>query len=242
MSRAASAVLLIGALVACGDSEQGGTGANGGGASGPTGSGGAGGTGGAGGGGGTSPIAAEEAFRLLTGTFDSADQADMSPTYFAIQLTTCPVDAPELGERVLYIEQAVLETVTQPYRQRFYVVSPGADPTTQAVSAVYELQDPDAFIGACDGPKRTVTAAEAIARPGCDVLLTRASALSFAGGTSGKACESTLQGASYATSEVTLDEVALESWDRGYDDMDTQVWGATQGPYVFIRRTALPPP
>ncbi len=50
------------------------------------------------------------------------------------------------------------------------------------------------------------------------------------------------QGASYATSEVTLDEVALESWDRGYDDTDTQVWGATQGPYVFIRRTALPPP
>jgi len=61
----------------------------------------------------------------------------------------------------------------------------------------------------------------------------------FEGGTVGEGCESTLSGATYATSEVTLDASTLESWDRGYDAEGTQVWGATAGPYVFDRKTPL---
>jgi hypothetical protein len=33
----------------------------------------------------------------------------------------------------------------------------------------------------------------------------------------------------------------MESWDRGYDVDDRQVWGARTGPYVFERRSTGPP-
>jgi hypothetical protein len=51
----------------------------------------------------------------------------------------------------------------------------------------------------------------------------------------GKGCGSTLNGASYATSEVLLESTLLLSWDRGFDARDQQVWGATAGGYVFDR-------
>jgi len=58
----------------------------------------------------------------------------------------------------------------------------------------------------------------------------------------GDGCESTLRGAAYATSEVRLTLARMESWDRGFDRPGTQVWGATEGPYIFERVShALPP-
>ena len=61
----------------------------------------------------------------------------------------------------------------------------------------------------------------------------------FVGSTNGKECESTMNGATYATTEVTLTSKQLLSWDRGYDARDKQVWGATMGPYKFDRKSAL---
>ena len=58
----------------------------------------------------------------------------------------------------------------------------------------------------------------------------------FEGGTQGTGCGSTLQGATYATSEVTVQQDLLLSWDRGFNDDDVQVWGATAGAYRFVRR------
>ena len=57
----------------------------------------------------------------------------------------------------------------------------------------------------------------------------------WTGSTAGKECGSDLRGASYATSEVTISSSTLESWDRGYDAADKQVWGAEKGPYIFAR-------
>ena len=57
----------------------------------------------------------------------------------------------------------------------------------------------------------------------------------FYGATRENDCESSLRGASYATSEVRLFADAMHSWDRGYDADGVQVWGATAGPYEFLR-------
>ncbi len=177
-------------------------------------------------------------YRYLLGRFDSADQAQADNRYFAIQLLSCPVLAPALGEKVMYIEQARLESPQQPYRQRLYVVTPG-ETEGSAVSRVYELVAPQAAVNLCAGPERTFAASDVVAREGCDVVLSYQEGR-FVGGTVGKDCASTLQGASYATSEVILEESLLESWDRGYDANDRQVWGAVAGPYRFVRRTPLP--
>ena len=48
-------------------------------------------------------------------------------------------------------------------------------------------------------------------------------------------CPSDRKGAAYATSEVTITENELISWDRGYNDKDEQVWGAEKGGYHFLK-------
>ena len=39
----------------------------------------------------------------------------------------------------------------------------------------------------------------------------------------------------YATSEVTVSSDRIASWDRGYDQAGSQVWGAEKAAYVFDR-------
>ena len=217
------------------------TGSGGSGGAGGAGEGGSGGAGEGGSGGGmVSNDPASRLTRYLTGTFDSEAQSITNPQYFAIQLKACRIALPELGERVLYIEQAQLQQPQNPYRQRLYVVEPGADPETQARSRVFELLDPAVAVGLCDDPaSSTLTAANAEEKAGCAVELTWMED-HFVGGTQGNGCPSTLNGASYATSEVTAYEDRLETWDRGYDANDQQVWGAVAGPYIFDRKTAIP--
>ncbi len=177
----------------------------------------------------------DKAFAWLTGRFDSSEQAAANPTYFAIQLETCPVAAPGLGERVLYVEQARMDLLDSPYRQRLYVVEAGEGP--EVISRVFELATPASWIGACgESEPRGVTPDDVTERAGCAVHLTRSGLDGFVGGTQGTECESSLNGASYATSEVSLSAADLESWDRGFDADGAQVWGATAGPYRFIRQ------
>jgi hypothetical protein len=176
------------------------------------------------------------AFRYLLGRFDSATQARADPRYFSIDVEACRVEVPSLGPRVLYLEQA--RTGMAPYRQRLYVLErDGAD--DRVVSRVFELNTPRKYVGLCSDPSRAAfTPDDVVEREGCAVHLT-ARGDGFVGGTVGHSCESTLMGASYATSEVELRPDGFTSWDRGYDAAGRQVWGATAGPYRFVRRTPL---
>lgn len=187
------------------------------------------------------PDPAQELLRRLSGRFDSSAQAAADPEHYkAVQLHACVVLVPELGPRVLYIEQALLEQVRAPYRQRLYVVEPGPDGSV--VSRVFELRDPQASVGLCDAPggPRRFAASDVEERQGCRVQLVPTGDV-FRGGTTGKSCTSSLAGASYASSEVTVTPRTIESWDRGFDTGDHQVWGAQTGPYRFERRTAGEP-
>lgn len=174
----------------------------------------------------------------LTGSFNSAAQAAADPSYYNISLIGCPVDAPELGDTVLYIEQAVADTPNRPYRQRLYVLEAmdaDEDGARRGRSVVYSLIDEESFVGGCnDGGGWTVTAEEAEIRVGCEVVL-REEGDDFVGGTIEDQCTTTLYGATYATSEVTLSEDLIESWDRGWYDDGTHAWGATDGAYRFDR-------
>jgi hypothetical protein len=171
--------------------------------------------------------------RLLTGTFDSAAQAEEDPRYFAISLLTCRVDAPDLGELVLYVEQAMMGG--EPYRQRLYVVIADEPIVQNAHTEIYTFLDPGSVVGLCDRPGASVAPQAAELREGCDVQMSW-DGERMVGGTVGDGCASELNGARYATSEVTLTEDWLDSWDRGFDASGTQVWGAQAGPYRFDRR------
>ncbi|MFK7750665.1 MAG: CpcT/CpeT family chromophore lyase [Kordia sp.] len=57
----------------------------------------------------------------------------------------------------------------------------------------------------------------------------------YTGSTNEKECKSTIRGASYATSEVTIKANEIVSWDRGFDSKNEHVWGAEKAGYVFKR-------
>jgi len=176
----------------------------------------------------------------LVGRFDSKAQAARDRQYFAIQLRICRIQAEDIGLNVLYVEQARMDALAAPYRQRLYVLDRVGDPGSREVGArVLERADPDAAIGACDRQAALkLTRATVTERQGCVVFMVWDGA-QFTGTTRAKDCASTVEGASYATSEVTISASRFISWDRGFALDDTQVWGAVKGPYEFDRRTAL---
>lgn len=189
------------------------------------------------------PVPVEEVAALLTGTFDSAEQAAADPERVrAERLVAVRVPGSRLGAGapVLYVEQALLATPDRPFRQRFYRVEETAD--GGVVLRVLEPRVPVAVSGKWRDPSDLALfgAGDVVERLGCAVRLKRDDG-GWKGSTEGKGCPSALSGARYATSESALRDGRLESWDRGYDLEGRQVWGPKAGPVAFVRRSAGPP-
>ncbi len=170
----------------------------------------------------------------LLGQFDSSAQSQADKSYHDVTLTTCRAEAPALGEQVLYVEQAISDSLDEPYRQRIYVLEQdGPDTVT---SRIYALTDPAAAVGACAVQAPMNLAPDAVQeRTGCAVHLRWQHGV-FVGATEGQACSSGLRGALWASSRVVVQPDSLLSWDQGWSAPGVQAWGATDGPYRFVRR------
>jgi CpeT protein len=170
----------------------------------------------------------------LTGHFSSAAQAKTDMQYFEIHLHAARIWKDRQDGPWIYVEQARGDSLNEPYRQRVYHVVQLEDGTF--ASHVFELPDPEKAIGAWKDDKALagVTPQMLTTRTGCTVYMKYEDG-KFVGGTKEKECQSSLRGASYATSEVTATPEGLRTWDRGYDADGKQVWGAKAGPYVFER-------
>lgn len=171
----------------------------------------------------------------LSGSFSSAAQAQKDASYFDVRLHVAPIWTGRDDGPWLYVEQALGTQLDKPYRQRVYRLL--QLPDGQLESQVYELPQPDAVVSAWRNPASFPLAGPEtlLARSGCAVRL-RDEGTRFVGATEGRSCASALRGASYATSEVSLDANGIQSWDRGYDSTDQQVWGAVSGAYQFVRQ------
>ncbi len=179
----------------------------------------------------------------LVGSFDSSAQAAAEPEYFTITLHTAEVWPQRADGPWIYVEQAMAGMADKPYRQRVYRLSalPGSEDRVK--SEVFELPGTmdevvKNYAGAWKLPEplKGLTPDKLVAREGCAITLTRdEKSGSWIGSTAGDSCKSTLRGASYATSEVTMTKTMLQSWDRGFDASGKQVWGAVKGPYIFLK-------
>ena len=183
-------------------------------------------------------VSVERLAEWMTGSFSSAAQAEADPeNYFDVRLEMSRIWSSRTDGVWLYVEQAVATALDRPYRQRIYRVH---DVGAGAIlSEVFELPgDPLPYAGAFHDPGRFdgLKPEDLAKRVGCEVHLRRSGAQEFRGSTRGDGCASTLSGASFATSHVVVTPNRIESWDRGFDHEGAQVWGATQGPYVFLRR------
>ena len=169
---------------------------------------------------------------LMAGSYNSADQAKKDSTYYDITLHMYPIWIDDMSAKWLYVEQAVTANPDKPYRQRVYKLKTNSDGSIS--SYVYTLDNPDEYIGKWQTPSYFDDKAKSILtiREGCEVIM-RKDGKGYKGSTGNKTCGSTMRGATYASSVVTLDEKMVSSWDQGFDADDKQVWGATEGPYVF---------
>ncbi|MBC6995547.1 chromophore lyase CpcT/CpeT [Neolewinella lacunae] len=184
------------------------------------------------------PAAAPDAALLdlksaMTGSYNSSAQAGADPAYYDIRLHMQEI-WPERPEHYLYVEQAVADAQDKPYRQRVYRLERKGK---QFISHVYELPDPERFIGAHRRPAllNAIGPADLIERKGCAVYLKIDKGGVYRGSTRKKDCPSSLRGAAYATSRVSVTSSFIQSWDQGFDAQDQQVWGATGGGYMFFK-------
>jgi len=170
---------------------------------------------------------------LMTGSFDSSEQAAADDSYYNISLHMVPIWRSQDGYW-LYVEQALNSNQSKPYRQRVYQLEKLENGTFS--SKVYTLENPEAAIGKWERPGYFDQFDTSILkeREGCAVILKK-QGNSYTGSTNEKDCKSTMRGASYATSTVTIKPNVIESWDRGFDSKDEHVWGAEKAGYVFKR-------
>ncbi|MEM9051259.1 MAG: chromophore lyase CpcT/CpeT [Bacteroidota bacterium] len=168
----------------------------------------------------------------MTGEFSSAEQAQNDSSYYDISLKMTRIWPDKGNGAWLYVEQAVSATPDKPYRQRVYFVREMGD--GQFSSDIYNLPEEEKFIGAWENTSvfDGMTQFDLKYKEGCTVFLDY-DGFQYSGSTNKGTCKSSLRGANYATSEVMIINGKLESWDRGYDEADNQVWGAEKGAYIF---------
>lgn len=177
---------------------------------------------------------------MLTGSFSSAAQAAGDPDYRDIRLHMTPIWTDRIDGPWLYVEQAMASDAAHPYRQRIYRLSSLGDGLFQ--SEIFELtekpEDALRYAGAWKTPALLgeLTPQTLHAKQGCEVVLKWfPGEHAFKGSTLGANCVSAFRGAAYATSQITLTDGLLVSWDRGFDAAGKQTWGAEKGGYRFVR-------
>ena len=174
-----------------------------------------------------------ELFELMQGSFNSEKQALADSTYYNISLHMYPIW--EDKGKFLYVEQALNNGKSKPYRQRIYEVTQLDENTFS--SAIYTITNDSLWIGKWKTPKAfdQLSLEDINKKDGCEVILKRLKPNHYKGNTGIKTCSSSLYGASYATSEVEIFKNKIISWDRGFDTDGKHIWGAEKGGYIFTK-------
>ena len=175
----------------------------------------------------------------MAGSFSSEAQSLSDSSYRHVRLHMIPIWQQQSEGYWFYIEQSIAGYEDRPYRQRIYHLVQQDDSTFR--SDVFVFNNPLRFAGNWQTGEavKGLTPDSLELREGCSIFLQRHSPEIYSGSTRGEGCESTLRGASYATSEVTITKTEMISWDRGFDDHRVQVWGAEKGGYIFKKITRI---
>jgi CpeT protein len=173
--------------------------------------------------------------QLLSGSFSSELQSKEDTSYFNISLVMLPIWTNRTDGKWMYVEQAMATKLDKPYRQRVYHLQHSGKNTF--TSDIYTIKNALTYAGLQnDKSKLEKLSFDSLElKDGCTVTLKNINGV-FSGGTDGRSCPSDLRGAKYATTKITLKKGELISWDQGFDANDKQVWGATKGGYIFIKK------
>ncbi len=175
----------------------------------------------------------EQLANTMSGTYSTADQARGDQNFRNITLHLARIWPDRTDGPWLYLEQALTDALDHPYRQRVCQLAARADGSFE--SRVFELTDLIGLTGAWKEPARfaKLDPSSLIPCVDCTVILQVQPDGSFKGGTEGNGCGSTLRGASYATTETSISNQQIITWERGYNASGVQVWGSIHGGFIF---------
>jgi CpeT protein len=164
----------------------------------------------------------------MIGSYDSQEQAGADNSYQNIVLNVGEFD---LRKK---FDLKKKKRVYQLYRQDEMTI----------VAKVYELPEPQRFAGAWNdaGMMKKLTKDSLIGREGCTIYFHKNDDGNYYGNTDGKGCESSLEGASYSSTELNVFPNMVILWERGYDSGDNQVWGADKAGYRLRKWVQLRKP
>lgn len=192
------------------------------------------------------PTAIASVVTHLLGIMTTAEQASNDPNFVGVQMTTCQISvAGAMADSVyLYQEQALVENLSEPYRQRFLEIAPATNDaasreTTNGAaeyvqSNTFKPSNPSQWTDFCSQSTRRISTAD-LGEPACSVRLRPASIGGFVGSTPPEGCAANVRGAQSITNVVVLHSAGMDTWDRGFDANSNQVWGAEDIPYQYRR-------
>jgi hypothetical protein len=171
--------------------------------------------------------------RMLQGDFEAPASGNGEGRVGAVARKVCRLDAPALGEHVLYAEERFVRGSGRPISQRVYVVE--AEGRHGARVREFELNDPGGARGLCDDPSNAHLGPDDVSeRAGCAVsAVWRVD--HFEGTTAGDACASVLNGATHAKRDLVVSENEVAVRERGFDEGGAAVWGHLSAPMRFAR-------
>ncbi len=177
----------------------------------------------------------------LEGVMDTAAQASANPKAPNVRMTTCRVTLatgtlpPETDSVFLYQEQALAKDLTKPYRKRFLQIS--SSPYSQSVrSRSFKPTSPSTWINFCAKPARDRTIKSGdLGTAVCSVFL-KPSGDDYIGNTPADGCPANVRGAVRIKNHIVLHVNGMDTWDRGFDAVGKQVWGAQSDSYQFRKR------
>lgn len=175
---------------------------------------------------------------LLEGQMDTTAPAKENAQAVSVRMTTCRIQVTDASADsasiFLYQEQALSNTLSKPYRQRFLQISPS--PTTQSVRSLsFRPANATVFAGWCNKPlaDRTVKLSD-LGTYVCSVFL-KPVGNGYIGNTPINGCPANYRGAVRITNRVELTPTGMNTWDRGFDANGKQVWGAKTESYQYRR-------
>ena len=189
------------------------------------------------------PIPIEEQIEAvvshLVGTMDTSAQAATNPDRVGVRMTTCRVQLVKSDRQessspsvYLYQEQALIEKLNQPYRQRFLRIGV-SDDGLKVESKSFKLLNREPWIGQCNKPadKRLLQSSE-FGESVCSVFLKPVITI-YIGETQPGGCSTNVRGAVTITNRIILHATGMDTWDRGFDANGDQVWGAIDKSFQF---------
>lgn len=162
--------------------------------------------------------------RIWPGDYNNQEQLSLDATAKGEQQKDQPhfhilikkVDAPSLGENVLYAEEQENANPDRLYQQRVYVLSP--DENEKAVRvAIYALKDGEKFLSAKGYDRAPVKLGKQVVNrmEGCDILVRR-DGYKFRGAMQSKSCNDSGEG--YFERRISFSEDQYSFQDRRVDD------------------------